>query len=340
MAEYAIPVSFELAGEWFLADAPDNKIPGTLSWSSDRARLRLNDSFKRLQGAVHAGDTTEYPVAHGITVSSEHATILNAISDGHKLNIGQAGLRQAEELRSSWLVMGAHVLPDTLYSEVRVRIPGLQIWISVSGIQQTRVDKTADHSSAVIYHIPGLAEETFNVPAIDATLGWGIDRNFSGDLITDISVRTSACLRVTPKEPKRLEWFFDQIGKVTTLLSFMAGSPMAPDRVNARVAADDRDAQILVALREAKYCHHKKGSDFFMLRSGMGIDFGVVFCNWFETYDTIAMPSQLALSVLSSENLWLHVEFLSLMQALEGFHRAMMPGLYTSEAESKTLARS
>ena len=79
-----------------------------------RARLRLNDSFKRLQGAVHAGDATEYPVAHGITVSSEHATILNAISAGHKLNIGQAGLRQAEELRSSWLVMGAHVLPDTL----------------------------------------------------------------------------------------------------------------------------------------------------------------------------------------------------------------------------------
>lgn len=45
------------------------------------------------------------------------------------------------------------------------------------------------------------------------------------------------------------------------------------------------------------------------------------------------MPSQLALSVLSSDNLWLHVEFLSLMQALEGFHRATMPGLYTSEAE-------
>ena len=58
MAEYAIPVSFELAGEWFLADAPDNKMPGTLSWGSDRARLRLNDLFKRLQGAVHAGDTT------------------------------------------------------------------------------------------------------------------------------------------------------------------------------------------------------------------------------------------------------------------------------------------
>ena len=44
------------------------------------------------------------------------------------------------------------------------------------------------------------------------------------------------------------------------------------------------------------------------------------------------MPSQLALSVLSSENLWLHVEFLSLMQALEGFHRATMTGLYTSKA--------
>ena len=193
--------------------------------------------------------------------------------------------------------MGAHVLPDTLYSEVRVRIPGLQIWISVSGIQQTRVDKTADHSSAVIYHIPGLAEETFNVPSIDATLGWGIDRKFSGDLITDISVRTSACLRVAPKEPQRLDWFINQVSKITTLLSFMAELPMAPDRVNARVAADGGDVQVLVALREAKYGEHNKGSDFFMSRSGMGTDVGVVFCKWFEIYDSIAMPGDVPESV-------------------------------------------
>ena len=42
------------------------------------------------------------------------------------------------------------------------------------------------------------------------------------------------------------------------------------------------------------------------------------------------MPSQLALSILNSHDLWLHVEFLTLMQALEGFHRATMAGLYAA----------
>ena len=58
----------------------------------------------------------------------------------------------------------------------------------------------------------------------------------------------------------------------------------------------------------------------------MGANFAEVFIKWFEIYNTIEMPSQLALNVFSSEKLWLHVEFLSLMQALEGFHRATMQG--------------
>jgi hypothetical protein len=49
------------------------------------------------------------------------------------------------------------------------------------------------------------------------------------------------------------------------------------------------------------------------------------------------MPSQLALSVFCSEKLWLHVEFLSLIQALEGLHRAILPGGYmTADAYEDT----
>lgn len=43
------------------------------------------------------------------------------------------------------------------------------------------------------------------------------------------------------------------------------------------------------------------------------------------------MPSQFALGVLASEKLWPHVEFLSLMQALVGFHRGLFDGNYMDE---------
>lgn len=256
------------------------------------------------------------------------------------LNIGPAGMRQSERLISSWVVIGAHVSPKTRYREVQVRIPGLQIWISRSGVRQTILEKTEESAAGVVYYIEGLPEELTDIPCAHLTLGWGIERNFSGDLVSEISVRTGACLRIEPREPQELEWYFQQLGKATTLLALVAGSPMSPDHISARVEGSDTDIEILVALREAKYCSHKNAHDFFMLRNDMNVDLGAVFSKWFDLYDSIAMPSQLALSVLSSETLWLHVEFLSLMQALEGFHRATMPGLYTSEEDYEPIRQA
>jgi hypothetical protein len=63
----------------------------------------------------------------------------------------------------------------------------------------------------------------------------------------------------------------------------------------------------------------------------MGIDVAKVIYTWFEKYPRVQIPSDLAISVLSSEELWHHVEFLSLMQALEGFHRGLYEGLYMDE---------
>jgi hypothetical protein len=105
----------------------------------------------------------------------------------------------------------------------------------------------------------------------------------------------------------------------------MAGSPMSPDHITAKIEEAGNEVEVLVALRDAKYCEHKKGSDFYMLRNDMGADLAMVFMKWFGSYDTFAAPSQLALGVLYSKDLWLHVEFLTLMQALEGLHRATTP---------------
>lgn len=341
MAKYPIPDPVDFVGEWCLPDREKSRsIAGTLSWSSQRASLQLHDSFNPLSGAVYGDEVQSYPAVHGTTTGSQYITVLQALRAGAGFNVGPAGMRQSERMISSWVVVGAHVLPKTLYGEIRVRIPGLQIWIGRSGIRQTILPKTEQSASAVTYCIEGLPEEVTEISCVAATLGWGIDRDFSGDLVSEISVRTSACLRIRPTEPKELGWYLQQVQKATTLLSLIAGSPMSPDHIAATVDGPGGDVEILVALREAKYCAHKSCHDFYMLRNDMDADLSAVFSKWFDLYDAIAMPSQLALSVLCSEKLWLHVEFLTLMQALEGFHRATMPGLYTSESDYDSIRQS
>lgn len=335
MAKYLIPDSVDFVGEWFLPLEGCRHIAGTLSWSSQRASLELHDSFTQLRGPIYGDEVSSYPVVHGITTNSQYVTLLQASGFGASLNFGPAGMRQSERIISSWVVIGAHVSPQTHYSEIRVRIPGLQMWIGRSGVRQTILEKTENSGVGMVYYIEGLPEETVEIPDLSVILGWGIDRNFSGDLITDISVKSFAGLAIRAKEPQELDWFFQQLGKVTALLSLLAGSPMSPDHISAKVTEPDISLEVLVGLREAKYCTHKHVHDFYMLRNSMAIELGAVFARWFKLYDSLATASQLALSVLNSKDLWLHVEFLSLMQALEGFHRAISPedGLYLSSKE-------
>ena len=332
MAKHSISESSEFVGEWHLSNGEAKKIAGTLSWSVRKAVLLLHDTFTPTRGKVYGDEQHAYPSIQGTTIDGKFVTMLWAHRLGNGFSFGPAGLRESERLRSSWVVVGAHVVPDSLYSEIRARIPGLQTWLCRSGVSQTMFSKTETTGAAMQYTFEGLAEELFAIPDQPIELGWGIDRNFNGDATTKITVTTSASLRIKSSQPQDLRWFFEQFNKAATLLSFITGSPMSTDHVSAKLAAGG-DVDVLVALRESGVCAFADPHDFFMLRDDMNATVETVFSKWFGLFETIEMPSQLARSILSTENLWLHVEFLSLMQALEGFHRATMPGLYGSASE-------
>jgi hypothetical protein len=95
----------------------------------------------------------------------------------------------------------------------------------------------------------------------------------------------------------------------------------------------------MVALTDVGYCKHTNLHDFFITRGTMGIELEHVLARWFEIYPKVHMPSRLAMSILASEKLWMHVEFLSLMQALEGFHRGLYDGNYTDEAKYEAVKK-
>lgn len=338
---YPITEAVEFIGDWFLPNSESpKKIAGTLTWLAQRASLDLHDAFTPIHGTVYGDEFQSYPVVYGTTINSKFITMLEATGGAKGFSFGPAGINQTEKVASNLVIVGGHVTSDTLYSEIRVRIPGLQIWIGRSGIQQSFLPKTEHSANRMIYQIDSLPEETMVVPSLPATLGWGIDRRFLGDLLSEISVMSTASLRIQPEQPKNLDWYFEQLGKVTTLLAFMAGSPMSPDHITAKVADSNLEVEVLVALRDAKYCEYKSVNNFYMLRNDMGADLGAVIMKWFEVYDNFSAPSQLALSVLNSKDLWLHVEFLTLMQALEGFHRASMPGLYTSKLDYEAIRQT
>jgi hypothetical protein len=330
MTVHPIPVSASFNGEWWLPEKPAAQISGTLTWEPDCAKLELHGTFAPRRGHIFADETAEYPLLHGRTTRSELVTVLNAMRTGSPMHIGAGGMRETERMISSWVVIGAHLVEGATYTELSARIPGLEIWFDPGGGIIQTVREPGDQPVAIIYEIQGVKETRCEIPSISALLAWGTGRTQSGEIESEFSVRTHGYLTIRSEVPQTLDWFISQLGRATTLLALITGSPMSPDHL-ATKTEDGRDVEILVALRDAKYCVHRTSHDFFMLRRRMEVDVGTVFEKWYEIYDKVEAPSQLALSVLYSKNLWLHVEFLSLMQALEGYHRAVVSGAYMSK---------
>lgn len=332
MAVRPLSESFDILGEWYLPENPGRVIAGRLLYTPKRTELQLNEAFQPMRGTVRAGDKVQsYPIIYGTTIRGDAVTLLKAQSVGLSLNFGSAGMRQPERLISSWLLIGAHVPPDFAYPEVSFRVPGLQAWLSRQIIESTfDKDQTTGRFFAS-YRILPIERDSTPIPSIDATLDWGISWNSNVDAFTTISVGVSAWVTIRPSSPKTIEWYFEQQDKIATMLAFLGGAPMSTDCIEASTDESHNNVSILVAMRDASYCAYKNPHDFYMARDAMDANFANVVGRWFEVYPKVEKPSRLALSVLASEKLWLHVEFLSLIQALEGFHRGLFDGNYMDE---------
>jgi hypothetical protein len=145
---------------------------------------------------------------------------------------------------------------------------------------------------------------------------------------------------IRPNTPKTLDWYLDQLWKATGLLALFAEKPMPPDRIELRVDTYGFVLSALMGRSPVKYCDHSEHHDFYASRTRLGDELPGVVAKWFELFPRVEMPVNLALSTMASEEQWAHVQFLSLMQSLEGLHRALFPGLYMDPAQYDPVRRA
>ena len=341
MADKLLYESIETSGTWFLPENPDRTIPGILRHTSGRTELYLDEAFVQLRGAVRAGDSLQkYPVVFGSTREGEAMTLLHAQRSSMSFNFGAGGIRQPERLTSSWLLVGGHVPMDFRCPEMSFRIPGLQVWLSQKVINQSHTKDNSTGAYVSSYTIDGMKQETMKIPSIDCSLTWYHQCQSKTNPFTSIDVKVFGWVTIRPETPQRIDWFLEQWGKLSAMLAFSSGSPMSPDCIKASSGKKYRSIYLLVSFANTKYCKYSNLHDFFMVSGTMGDDLVNVVARWFEIYPKVHMPCELALSVLASERLWLHVEFLSLMQALEGFHRGLYEGLYMDEKQYETVKKA
>jgi len=342
MGERLLNEPFETSGEWFLPEAPIRKIAGILRYTAARIELQLHESLTPLRQGKTIIDNRviTYPVVHGTTRDGEAVTLLTAHRAGWSFKFGSGGLRNPEKLISSFLLIGAHIPKDFLFHKMSFRVPGLQIWLSRPNIAYAVERQETTGSTINLYRVGGTSKETSRVLSINSNLDWYFSYESTSDQYTSIAVKVSAWTAVHPDSPQSLLWYFEQLDKITTMLTFLAGSPMSPDCIKVSIGEKHQDVSVMVTLRDMKLCPYNGLYEFFMPRNEMKVDITDAINRWFEAYPKLLMPIQLANSVLASDKLWLHVEFLSLMQALEGYHRALFDGNYMEEGNYESVKKT
>lgn len=333
MSDIVIGEFLEFSGDWHLPFADGSacsKVQGNFKWADRKGQLQLFGTFiPTKSGPLTAAGPTQHPVIHGETTSSKHVTMLDTLSVGTNITNAEAGFKARDSYESRQCIIGAHVTADTVYRKLTYRIPGLFIWLGAKGAS---ISFTNELPHYFTYSFDANNRELLNFSEANLAVELGIKRELPMALGATLKIQSYGYLSIIPNFPQTLEWMINEAAKVVAMLSTIAGAPMFPDAISAFLP-DGSEVGMLIALNSRSNCEFTHPHEFFVSRDAIGLDLQKITTKWLAAYDKLMLPTQLALSVFSSNNLWLHVEFISLMQALEGLHRASLPGKYLSDGD-------
>lgn len=331
---YALNDTIDIAGDWWDSARPEATTSGQLTFTRNGGiELRVNQALNPLAGDIRPGDPNpRYECIHGRTVKGEAATLIDAQQLGASLSFGSAGLVRPGRIHARILVVGAYLPPNFRFPSMTFRIPGLQIWLGKQVITQRMIFDSENRIASTDYSIAGMDREEIDVPAISSKISVHYGYGFSLDAYSSVHAKVSTSITITPDHPQLVDWFFDQSRKLEILFSFLSGDVFVSDAIQSQVDKSNHRVSVLFAGNDIESFSKKYPEVFFLSRPSISASLSECCNKWFEVFPRIDTPASLAMSVMASKKLWIHIRFLSLFQALEGFHRALYDGKYMEEA--------
>jgi hypothetical protein len=336
----ALTDTFSTAGNWRVSDDASRLVAGSLSYSPEKIEIRFLDHLRPLKaGALTADHVSErYPVIYGLGDDGNAVSAFRCLRSNMHTAFGALSVGRAETVVSPLIIVGAEMAEDTPIAEVEFRVPGLLMWNGEPTIHASYEQNHDGQSAGSTYRVIGKKQEDIRLSAINATFSLFTEQLETFNYFS-ATVTSSCWWKLRPDQSQPLQWYFEQAQKVGTLLTFLAGTPMSFDCMRIPLGGARELAYVLFGQRDARYCAYQNTYNFLVARPALKGEFGQILANWFERYPKVQGTAPLAQSVLSSEKLWQHVEFLSLMQALEGFHRAVNSGTYMKPEDYENVAK-
>jgi len=327
---------FEYKGIWWLPDKPQEKISGTFKFTpNEGAVLELIGSFKDITGM---NKMLKPEIILGISSDGKNVTLHKCFET--KSNLSFPGLLTSSFYANRAFV-GAHFEKnkDIKFKSLSVHYLYLDEWFNVSGFD---IPHLFDEKEVVIrYKLPEPIQAAIDEYKIF------LDVRATGPTHSivqkEASIKQRTYIRVEPSGEKSFDEYLNIMYRIQNFLSLGITEPVYPLVVEGiteanKVMIDDKtyNPPVKVYYRVSDIPMAPKTLlPFDMLFTFKDISdrFEDFLKNWFKKTDLLGPVYNLYFGTLYNPRMYLEHRFLSLVQAIESYHRRTMKNFELSEEE-------
>lgn len=334
---HGMSANFEYKGVWFLPENPGNKMAGTLRFSPhEGAILELIGSFKGVENMLQL---TDHEIILGYC--GKMVTLYECREIG--FNIGTHAV-QRSNFRAKAVFLDAHFQKkeDVKFKRIAVHYSHLDEWVHITGFEIIRpIDKKG---ITVNYLLPDSIEMT-------EFEGWkmAIEIKAEGPRIPlpqrEVAIKERTFIAIESQEEKSFEKHFEMAEKLQNFLSLATMSPTRPEIFYGftKTCAVTKEDKTIYPAVEAVFClafssettKSLMPDEMLFNYSDIKGKTSTVLKNWLNKQEKLKPIFDLYFSTMYNPHLYLENEFLSIVQAVESYHRRTMKNFDLAEDEHK-----
>jgi len=329
---------FEYQGVWWLPETPEQQIPGTLKFTPNAgATLELIGSFKEIKNMEVV---LQPEIVLGLSSDGKSITLQDCFETKSTTNI--PSMVQISSLFANFVFTGVHFQKREYikFNKLFIHYSNLDEWVNISGFNI--VEDFSKKEVTINYKLP----EPIHVNiGEDYGITVGIKATFPGRSIVqkEAKVAQTTYICIEPCEQKLLDDYLRVAHKIQNLLTLAVGEPVYPLAMEGKTEVNKQtiDDKLYYPTVGVFYTfpnvpkEPKTIAPYKMLFTFKEIAdrFEYFANNWFKKAEVLEPVYDLYFATLYNPRMYLQQRFLSLVHAVEAYHRRTMKNYELPEDE-------
>jgi len=325
---------FEIMGFWWLPENGNKKVPGVLKFSADKEiKLELMGSFhESIRQAIDSKQAQYFEIILGESKGTKFTLLRSQEMDKKIGSIGNSNY-MLSSFYCEYIIKGIHFLSldDVKFAQMNINFIYLEDWIVPDPFK-------FEDMKTIRYVDP--PENHIKIEKINSIISIVSTQSVSNDFKT-VSMSVHSFFIIKPvAESKDLVWYEAVIGCLGNFLTLAIGMPTYPKTMRAYLS-NNYEIEIYFAINNILFEGDIHFSQMVIPYADLSSYLDRFLNNWFNYSDTLEPVYELFFGTYYSQ-LYVHFYFLSLIQAIEAFHRRIYEdnGEYLSDSDYEPLRSS